>query len=631
MSRRPSDGPVTCWRGSRSRDDIRAHARTASPGLATVSGFLLCWHREGGALPDAVIARAGALLEHRGPEGLTRREGPGVIALHAAFTAAAGAEDDLPLATSDWVLAGDIRLDARQALRERLRDHHRVTDDASDARLVLHALQAWGPAATSRLVGDFAFAALDLAGGCLLAVRSAAGVKGLFVAEGPDMIACSNDLDALLALPGVDGSPSEQALVQHLREGQIVDATLTARRGVRRVAAGWQGTWARHGAATGERHWRLPVPSRLRFWRPEEYGEQFHEVIEEAVADRLRAPRAGILLSGGLDSSALAASARACAPGVELRALTVSHERVIRGDEHRWAARVAAHLSIPIVTECTEADAPLAHCRDRTVRTPEPVAEFELLAWRARAARLASFGPVALYGEDGDALLAPPDLLTMLRTLPFLETLRAWLAHRAEQGEHPWTGMRARARGTRRGHGAGDPRANVAWLRADVGDADPGKAVEAASHPLRPQAAARLLAPDWESFVAENDPGVTGVPTSIVLPLLDPRVIAFVFAIPPIPWTQRKALLRRAYRGRLPDAVLGRPKTPVAGYHAASVRRWRSAGGAEWPLPAPMSQWIDERAWRRTLREDPDPDRVMEAWRVFEVARWLAQPGPAGR
>jgi asparagine synthase (glutamine-hydrolysing) len=597
-----------------------------------VSGFLLCWHREGGAFSEAIAARAGALLAHRGPEGLTRREGPGVLALHAAFTVAPGAEDGLPLAVGDWMLTGDIRLDARQALRDRLRDRVPSVDDADDALLLVHALNAWGAAATSRLMGDFAFAAVDVSTGHMVAARGTTGVKGLFVAEGRGFVAASNDLDVLLALPGVDGSPAERAIVQYLRDGQVGDAMLTARRGVSRVPAGWQCAWSRQGAARRERHWRLPVPARLRFWREEEYGAQFHEVLEDAISDRLRAPRAGIMLSGGLDSSAIAVSARICAPGVDLRGLTVSNERVTPDDEHRWAARVAAHLGIPLLTEFTEADAPLAHCRDRTVRTPEPASEFELLAWRARAARLATFGPVALYGEDGDALLAPPDLLTMLRTLPFLETLRAWATHHVEYHEHPWTGLRERAHRIRRPRAMDDDTPiGPSWLRRDARDADLGDGrLGVDPHPLRPQAAARLSAPDWESFFVENDAAITGVPTSIVLPLLDARVIAFVFAIPPIPWTQRKALLRRAYRGRLPDEVLRRPKTPVAGYHEAAVRRWRAVGGATWTLPSPMAQWVDEREWRRTLREGP-VERVMEAWRVFEVARWLAQPEAAAR
>ncbi len=590
-----------------------------------MSGFLVCWHRDGGRLSESAIARAGARLRHRGPEGLTRRDGEGVVALHAAFTSAIGAEDGLPVSLDGWLIAGDLRLDARSRLRARLGGRESIPEGLGDAALLAIAVRRWGDRTASHLIGDFAFAAIDVTDGTLIAARGTLGVKGLYYAEGPGFVACSNDLDALLAMPGVDDRAEDRAMVEMIRDGLLTTPGLTARRGVARVAAGWQRVWRRRGPGRDERHWRFPVPQRLRLWRDEEYLEQFHELLEEAVADRVRTPRAGILLSGGLDSSAIASSARTRLRSLELRALTVSSDRIVENDEHRWAVRVADHLGIPIETAWTEEDAPLAHCDVPSLRTAEPVAEPELLAWRARAATLAAFGPVVLYGEDGDALFAPPGLLTMLRTLRWRETWRAWRAYHAAEGVRPWIGLREQ----RVARGAPPP----TWLRstisADTVDTHPTRLGRSeASHPLRPRAVARLSAPDWESFFAEDDPATTGVPTTFALPLLDPRVIEFVFAIPPIPWAQRKHLLRRAYRGRLPDDVLRRPKTPVAGYHEAAVAQWRARGGAERPLRTPMDQWIDVDAWRDTLRREPDADRVMEAWRVFEVARWLAQPSP---
>lgn len=594
-----------------------------------MSGFLLCWHRAGGTLDPAVLARVRARLRARGPEGARTVEAPRAVAVHAAFTDAVGAADGLPILADEWLVAGDLRLDDRVHLRARLRDAGvEPPPERGDAWLLHAALRAWGEEAASQLMGDFAFAALDLRRGALVAARGTFGVKPLFVAETAAFVAVSNDIDALLALPGVDGSPDERALVDFLRAGSIVAPERTARRGVTRVPASHERRWEVDRAHAVRRHWRFPVPAARVGSRDDEVLEGFREVLGAAVRDRLRTPNVTIQLSGGLDSPAIAAMARAVAPEVALAAHTVSHERLVASDEREFAERVARHLGLPQEVSFIEGQGILAHLDEPGLRTAEPVADPELAEWRSRARRLASQAPVTIDGEDGDSLLAPPDLITLLRTRPVGETAAAYRRYRAESGRRPWLGLREwspfRARRLARGWAA------PAWLRADV-RARHGEAVpdEPPPHPLRPRAAWSHQQPVWETLFAIDDPSVTGVPLTVVLPLLDARLFAFVFSVAPIPWCQEKALLRRAMEGRLPADVLARPKTPVHGAHEASIAVWRAAGGAERALPHPMDDLVDIDAWRRTLRESSAPDAVMGAWRVFEVARWLAQPGPA--
>jgi asparagine synthase (glutamine-hydrolysing) len=257
-----------------------------------VSGFLLCWHRAGGSLDPAVLARVRARLRARGPEGERTVEAPRAVAVHAAFTDAVGAADGLPILADEWLVAGDLRLDDRAHLRARLRDAGvEPPPERGDAWLLHAALRAWGADAASRLIGDFAFAALDLRRGALVAARGTFGVKPLFVAETAAFVAVSNEIDALLALPGVDGSPDERALVDFLRAGSIVAPDRTARRGVTRVPPSHQRRWETDRAHAVERHWRFPVPTARVGLRDEEVLEGFREVLGAAVRDRLRTPR----------------------------------------------------------------------------------------------------------------------------------------------------------------------------------------------------------------------------------------------------------------------------------------------------------------------------------------------------
>ena len=57
------------------------------------------------------------------------------------------------------------------------------------------------------------------------------------------------------------------------------------------------------------------------------------------------------------------------------------------------------------------------------------------------------------------------------------------------------------------------------------------------------------------------DPGVSSLATEFRLPFLDLRLLGYLLALPSLPWATDKGLMRVAMRGRLPRAVLERPKT----------------------------------------------------------------------
>ena len=79
----------------------------------------------------------------------------------------------------------------------------------------------------------------------------------------------------------------------------------------------------------------------------------------------------------------------------------------------------------------------------------------------------------------------------------------------------------------------------------------------------------------WPSSVLVEPIGV-GRPGYISLPLegrhpfFDVRLLIFALSVPPIPWMVNKALLRAAMRGRLPERIRLRPKTPLGAMPAAA-------------------------------------------------------------
>ena len=66
-----------------------------------------------------------------------------------------------------------------------------------------------------------------------------------------------------------------------------------------------------------DRYWTMPIDEPLFYKRSEDYVDRFQELLREAVTDRLRTNRLGVFMSGGLDSTALAATARELLRGTQ--------------------------------------------------------------------------------------------------------------------------------------------------------------------------------------------------------------------------------------------------------------------------------------------------------------------------
>jgi asparagine synthase (glutamine-hydrolysing) len=217
-----------------------------------------------------------------------------------------------------------------------------------------------------------------------------------------------------------------------------------------------------------------------------------------------------------------------------------------------------------------------------------------------------------------------PTLLAQLRSQPFAEVAGSWLTYYRRHGRRPWVGLQWRDRLRRLLRGTAD---RTPWLRPDARRAlmrSEERTPARAPHPVRPRSVALLTSSLWETVYEGMSPSITGAPCLVTLPLVDPRVIAFVFAIPPVPWGQNKQLLRDAMRGRLPEEVRTRPKTPLSGSMEARIAQWRAAGGANAVLSERVAPWVD-RARVEAVYRSGDAFAVVDAWRVLQLDRWLTR------
>lgn len=520
-------------------------------------------------------------------------------------------------------LAGDIRLDAQDALRAALRDAGApLRGDECDDRLVLHAYAAWGDACVTRLLGDFSFALWNAETRALLCARDGMGVRPLYFADLGDVFICSNVLAAVRAHPLVPATLHEPAIVSFLQWGFNVDAARTTFAAVRRLPPARQfAVSAARGVHQDREHWRFPEPSPLRYADEREYVEHYREILGEAVRDRLRVPRVAILLSGGLDSTSLAATARRVAPEVQLDAFTVDLSSRIPDDEGRLAALVARQLGIAhhVTDGWSE---PLEYLDDPSFTPPEPLDAVEFAEGRRGSARIAAVSSVAFIGEDGDSLFDPPGLATMARTWGVWDVARRVASFVATHRRTPHSGLWLRRRLRDALH---PPESEVPrFVRADVAARTPAQRPDVTRrHPTRPESYSYLASTAWQHAFELSRPAWSGAAHEVRWPLLDARLIAFVWAIPPIPWCQGKELTRVAFRGELPGEVLRRPKTPVRGEGPvieSALGRWFA--GRNWSPGRRMEEFVDTdqlltivKAWNQ-----PDLEHLLSA---VQLDAWL--------
>jgi len=544
-----------------------------------------------------------------------------VASVHLADTRALPFDTELPFRDGSLFIAGTLRIDARAALCAALGpDTRPALDGASDARLVAHAYRRWGDRLAEHLIGDYAFLVWDRAARRLVGARDPHGNRQLFWARRGTLVAVGSSIELARALPGLSSALDEPALVSLLRDGWVDEAEGTVYRDVRRLPAAH--TLAGEGASalSVRRHWDFPVPAPIRYRRERDYLEHFAEVLDAAVGDRLRTPSAALYLSGGMDSTTLAVAAMRCAPGVSLRAFSMSYPTLAPSADEALAGEVARSLALPHATLDLDHTRVLSHLAQPDEMTAQPLDEPETALVRASLRPLAEFAPVAIFGEDGDWLLQAPTLLGQLRTQPVVEVIASWSRYWWRTSRRPWVGLEWRDRLHRWREGGRPQRAP--WMRADAGA--PAPQAPTPEHPLRPRNVRALTSPLWDQLYESLSPATTRVPILHALPLTDPRIFAFVFALPPVPWCQDKYLFRQAMRAALPAAVLERAKTPLGGFIEARVAQWRAEGGAAVRVSDRVAPWVDVEAVQTIFRSG-HPYDVVEAWRVLQVDRWLAR------
>ncbi|HEX6788380.1 MAG TPA: asparagine synthase (glutamine-hydrolyzing) [Gaiellaceae bacterium] len=259
----------------------------------------------------AVLERMNATLVHRGPDsgGVIVSPGAGLGARRLSIIDLAGG--DQPIANEDetvWVVQnGEIYnfpelRDEVEAAGHRLRTR-------CDTEIHLHLYEMHGPEYVERLRGMFAVALWDTRERQLVLARDRFGIKPLYYRIAGDTLAFGSELKALLALRGFSRELDPDALEAYF-DGGYVPAPLTIFRGARKLPQGHVLTFRVGDAEPAVERYARPAPTSSSSGNDDELAEQLRALLRDSVrAHLLSDVPVGVLLSGGVDSSALTALA----------------------------------------------------------------------------------------------------------------------------------------------------------------------------------------------------------------------------------------------------------------------------------------------------------------------------------
>ena len=561
-----------------------------------MSGFFGMVSIDGAEASKELLDQIARVLEFRGPVGFQAWSQGGVsFSLLYTRTCHQSSHQSVQLGERLW-LVGDVRLDARDELIAGLRTKGQLAaEQASDEELLLQAWSLWREDTPTQILGDFSFGLWDAKEQSLYGARDFVGARPFYYAQAPGVFCFSNTLQVLRAVPQISGDLDEFFVHDFLLEGLTQNPERTVWRDVRRLPAGYRLKFAK-GSLEVKRFLQLEIEEPLQLSRPEEYLENYWELVQRAVADRMPEGKVALYLSGGLDSSTVCAIANRLAltrrTSGELKAFTISWRPIMDDPEPGFAKVMARHLGL--AHEVLEEERILTDEDTNRPTTPEPIPEL----FFGRACRLyraiSSHSRVVLSGDGGDDVLLGeswPYLRYLANRGEWRQIAKRFGGYLFRHGRIPPLrgGFQVRLRRLfRRDYRPAQP---PSWLNPEFvnrihahSSVNASPLPEVPVHPFHPRAYRSLHSGYWASVLEEEDAGWTRVPLETRAPLLDLRLIQFLLRLPPVPWCMNKELTRRAMKDLLPVEILRRKKAPMT---RDPLEAWQ--GQPRWRLEFPKN------------------------------------------
>ncbi len=372
-------------------------------------GIVGVFTSDGRVAPEILRAMAGS-IRHRGPDDdgffVEERVGIGMRRL-SIIDLAGGAQ---PIANEDETLQivfnGEIY--NFQEVRETLLAKGHRFRTRTDTECILHQYEEDGVECVHRLNGMFAIAIWDHARQRLFLARDRMGIKPLYYYWDGSCLVFGSEIKALLASGLVPREMDREGLWHYLTF-RYVPAPTTMWKGIRKLPPGHRLILDAGGDSpklTVERYWRIDYRDDVSPLPYDQALERFSELFLDSVKRRLVADvPVGIFLSGGLDSSAVAAAVSEVR-NAALATFSVSFREGGEYSEFPFARQVAEHFGSEHTELVIGLEDFIPFLPEMVTSTDEPLADPSCVPLGLLARETVQQVKVVLSGEGADEILA---------------------------------------------------------------------------------------------------------------------------------------------------------------------------------------------------------------------------------
>lgn len=374
-----------------------------------------------------ILLKMTQAMKHRGPDeqGIYSDEHVGLGSRRLSIIDLVGGRQ--PITNEDeslWIVFNGEIYNYRE-LRIYLQKRGHTFRTCTDTEVILHLYEEYSIDCVQHLNGIFAFAIWDIPRQEIVLARDRLGVKPLYYTETANQLIFASEMKVLLVHPGVKRDIDLISLNEYL-SFEYVPSPRTILRNIYRLEPGHILRYNIQGVHV-QQYWNINLTHSERrppvHWR--DYATTLHDTLKSSVQQELVSDvPVGVLLSGGIDSSAVAALMVELYPGV-VDSFSIGFEEA-SFDESRYARLVSKHLGtrhneliltskmvaemVPTITDFLD----------------EPLGDSSLIPTYFLSLFARGYVKVVLGGDGGDELFAGYPTLVAHRLIEYYERIVPW-------------------------------------------------------------------------------------------------------------------------------------------------------------------------------------------------------------